>query len=1119
LIRYFDQPERCAWHLLSDKESKILHDEIGRCADPDSGYPYIARNYYWITSKDIAGGGDTLLRFKETQEMVWETIRWLRIRNRTASRGVKVLIIKGRQLYVSYFCEGLMAYETQFNPNNRGLLVSYSEAHAGKLFGVILHIYDQLPWWLRPMIGSRKYEEGIHLINPDSELRRLEPGLNSRITVQGANQSVGVAEGETVNTAHICLAPHTLIQTANGVPKPIVDVREGDTVITSRGTIERVKKVWKSPRTNELSTELWVWGEFAPLSVTRDHKILCPEGLREAKDIEAGDYVCRPVRPITETQKTREFIEYAVGRVPAKRRQTARGIEMDFDWGWVCGMYLAEGSVKRGPAATGYTEVTFGIDRDEEDVVRAGLVKVIGSDRHIGNYRSKNSRTSVLRVSWAGFARFIEQGFGHTDTKHVPDWAWDAGRDFCRGIVAGYLQGDGHIAPGLNVITASSVRPAITIQMRDLAASLGYGWSSIHFRQAGVFYNRNCRAQWSWHLISETAKRCKEDLGWADTAENPPMEPTHWAYSEDRKFVYAQVESNQVGFSESFYDLEVDAPEHDFCTVQCCVKNSEFGSYDPNKARKIIMGDFRWALPDAPGTTAILETRVQKASKFAERLWEAMVELGDDADWYPLFIPIYFDKSHFIAPQNGWQPEAPELAVKERAAEEWCACDQCGQIRPVNFGGESMAGIPCRECKEGTYAPYVLQDGQMRWLQLTRKNAEKMGENAVMEMQQSLATNPQEAFASVTETVFSKQARDWVAQTTRGECLARGYMASDGTFHAPRRQYGEESAICWAHGCKQNHTGEGDRYLKIWQPPMSGCKYGMSVDPSGGLGGGRDYAVILIFKLGRLPQLDIQVAQYRCNTISPWHLADLVNALGRWYNNALAVVDYTNQQTTGDRLLNYFRYPNIYQWVNPDAVKQNSNRWHWVWNNKNKEAGWAVLDGWLRDHSFIVKDPVLAKELRHFQRMPDGSLGAPDSKDDDGLGDDFEKVHDDCVMAAIQLVIACHQQDPHRSADFGVPQSDGLRGPGEWKGTCSKCGKDFDAQAPCERDRCPYCGSIWLKWRMPKMEGKPGVGPNAILGFKWDDMMSPPGAARDRYGASDEFSFGTGDLKGFYGQE
>jgi hypothetical protein len=738
--------------LLKASERSVLREEIERCSDRDTGFPYMARNYYWITAKDNAGGGDILLKFKETQEMVWETIRLLRSRGRQ----VKIIIIKGRQLYISSFCLGLMAYETQCNPNNRGLLVSYDEDHAASLFGIILHIYDQLPWWLRPMVGSRKYEKGIHLVNPDPELRRRYPGINSKIKVQGANQQVGVSEGETVNTAHI----------------------------------------------------------------------------------------------------------------------------------------------------------------------------------------------------------------------------------------------------------------------------------------------------------------------------------------------------------------------------------SEFGSYAPIKARKIIMSDFRWALPDAPTTTAIVETRVQRASKFVEKLWESMVSLGDDADWYPLFIPIYFDKSHVMPPRGGWKPAEPELLIKYRAAEEWCACPLCGQIRPAQFGGGNVAGMRCRDCQKAPYEPYVLKDDQMRWLEHVRVNAEGIGESAVVDMQQSLATNPQEAFASATDTLFSKRARDWVSSTTRSSYLARGYLDSGKVFHAPRmravdhvaasgEQYGEESPICVAKGCKLDHRGEGERYLKLWQMPQHGVKYGLSADVGSGGGRGCDYSVIIVSKISQLPAPDIQVASYRCNSISPWHLATVVDAIGRWYNNALAIVDYTNQQACGDRLLHYYHYPNIFQWINADKVLVKSNAWHWTWNYKNKESGWQVLDGFLSDHAFIVKDETLAKEIRNYQRLADGTIGAPDAKADDGLGADFEKIYDDFVSAAIQLVIGCHQLDPRRPGDLGVPQLDGIRGPGagEWIGIClnKTCKKEFPAQVPQERVNCPYCGSIWLKWTMPKAEEGPP------LGFNRDDMGLVPGSQYDKEGMP-EFTFGTSEVNNLYGE-
>lgn len=544
---------------------------------------------------------------------------------------------------------------------------------------------------------------------------------------------------------------------------------------------------------------------------------------------------------------------------------------------------------------------------------------------------------------------------------------------------------------------------------------------------------------------------------------------------------------------------------------------SEFGSWDPAKARKVIIGDFRWALPDAPTTTAILETRVQRNARFAERLWESQNELGDDAMWFPMFIPVYFDRTHFIAPRAGWKPDEQELAVKTRAAEEWRVCSNCGQIRPAKFGGADLEGVPCRDCRAGSYVRYTLQDGQMNWLRQQRVNAEKMGAQAVSEMQQSLATNPQEAFASVTESVFSQKARNWVASTTSGESLACGYMAPDGTFHGPRRvksadgrSWGQESAQCFTQGCREDHRGETNRLVKIWQPPLRGARYVCGGDVGSGLGGANDYSVAWVNRIGEGPEPDIQVAFFRSNTISAWNFAQLLNSLGRWYNDALMVVDYTNEQTTGDRLFNEFNYPNLYRWRNPDSLARIGIRLHWVWNVKNRNA-WQTVNGYLEDHALIVKEPTFAKEMRHYEQFPDGSVGSREVREKDGLGDAFEMIHDDTVTTICMMVVACHQDYPRRRPVPTSQDQDGLSATPEWLGTCGNCNHSFPARSAHERDKCPNCGSCRLRW---KINGH--VRPD--LGFNYEDMGINPGQARGQARGGSEFSFGDSSEGGnFFG--
>jgi hypothetical protein len=358
----------------------------------------------------------------------------------------------------------------------------------------------------------------------------------------------------------------------------------------------------------------------------------------------------------------------------------------------------------------------------------------------------------------------------------------------------------------------------------------------------------------------------------------------------------------------------------------------------------------------------------------------------------------------------------------------------------------------------------------MRWLWQQRQNAEAIGESAVMDMRQSLATNPQEAFQYITETLFSNKAMERVAQTVRErEPLAVGFMDSSGKFHAPRRHAGGETSLCWCPGCKKSHVGDPNRFLKVWEMPIEGCRYVIGVDVASGQGSGYDYSVIWVNRIGVAPNPDVQVACFRSNVTRPTDLALVADAIGRWYNNALIVVDYTNFQTVGDQLRHYLLYPNLYRWANPDSERVLTPRFHWVWNSRNREDAWVQLDAWLADGSLIVRDPVFAWEMRHYARHPDGTIGnSTKGKREswDGAGYD-ETVHDDTVTACELALLGAHQLDRRRPGE--LPNSDpaGLQQTGKWTACCLRCGLVWHRDEYNRAERCPLegCRSILIKWR------------------------------------------------------
>lgn len=194
MIKYFDQPGKK--DNLKGLNSKELEWIAGQALKCQEDFIWAARNYFKITTKR---GEDKLFALWESQELVLDRIYYLKARYK---RVVRLFILKARQLGASTLIEAMIAWRTMFWPNTNALVVSNVAHHAAYLFGIMLHIYDQVPWWLKPMIASRKQEDGLLFHNPDPDLRRDFPGLNSLITVQEATQLSGIGQGIRLSCIH-----------------------------------------------------------------------------------------------------------------------------------------------------------------------------------------------------------------------------------------------------------------------------------------------------------------------------------------------------------------------------------------------------------------------------------------------------------------------------------------------------------------------------------------------------------------------------------------------------------------------------------------------------------------------------------------------------------------------------------------------------------------------------------------------------------------------------------------------------------------------------------------------------------------------------------------------------
>ena len=100
---------------------------------------------------------------------------------------------------------------------------------------------------------------------------------------------------------------------------------------------------------------------------------------------------------------------------------------------------------------------------------------------------------------------------------------------------------------------------------------------------------------------------------------------------------------------------------------------------------------------------------------------------------------------------------------------------------------------------------------------------------------------------------------------------------------------------------------------RVWQEPLEvEARYSAGVVVGEGVGGKGDDSVIVVNRIGKDGEADIQVAVWRSNSIPPTRLAQYCDSIGRQYNTALMCVERNRFQSTVD-ILKTRAYPNLYR--------------------------------------------------------------------------------------------------------------------------------------------------------------------------------------------------------------
>jgi hypothetical protein len=179
------------------------------------------------------------------------------------------------------------------------------------------------------------------------------------------------------------------------------------------------------------------------------------------------------------------------------------------------GFYLAEGSViwQYGKAAA----MCFSIHSSEVERSNEWLDSFKLYCSSIESHHAHGLCHNIL-VYGSSFASCLSGRCGYKEEKHFPRYWWEYGDEFIRGLIHGYILGDGHFNkdPNSRIITVSTIRESLAISLRDALASLGYGWASIKFNPANTKGGRNNKNQWIVVLsgpgVNQLARECGKDV-------------------------------------------------------------------------------------------------------------------------------------------------------------------------------------------------------------------------------------------------------------------------------------------------------------------------------------------------------------------------------------------------------------------------------------------------------------------------------------------------------------------------------------------------------------------------------------------------------------------------------
>ena len=349
----------------------------------------------------------------------------------------------------------------------------------------------------------------------------------------------------------------------------------------------------------------------------------------------------------------------------------------------------------------------------------------------------------------------------------------------------------------------------------------------------------------------------------------------------------------------------------------------------------------------------VMESTANGRNDFWHNLWRR-AEAGR-VDWHPIFIPFYRREKTYSMP-----------ILK---TEVFVLTDEEKGMRERIFSKES----------------FLIKDETFKWMR--NKKEEFIATDGDDSMfSQEYTSEPEESFQTSAVTAFPRGVIRRLSKNTH-EPLWIGEITYDHVAGKPKlrmKEVGKDEEVPYPE--------TGNRF-HIWEKPVHGARYSMGVDVALGNPGG-DYSCVQVLKLSDTLEKDEQVAMWH-GWINPTALAEIVLAIGWYYNGAMAAVEVNSYgMQTNSVLMREHDYENIYRFKRLDRLGSGMTNIIGFYSDvKSTDALMAKMSEYLMDDVIRIHCRFTVDEFNDYTEQ--GALG--------------EGAHDDMVDALMIALYCGHE--------------------------------------------------------------------------------------------------------------